>query len=122
MKTAHFSACAAFAAAFISIAPTPVTAGQFDGVTVRLATFGGIWRDIVEENVGRAFAAEGGKIEYVLGQPANNMAKLIAARGQEPPFEIYETMDNFLPQLAAGGFLGKIDLAQVPNVRDLDAS
>src|ERR1700677_1829499 len=63
----------------------PAFAGQFDGVTVRLATFGGNWRDIVEAHVGKAFEAEGGKIEYVLGQPAQNMAKLIAARGQPAP-------------------------------------
>jgi putative spermidine/putrescine transport system substrate-binding protein len=87
-----------------------------------VATFGGIWRDIVEKHVGQAFAAEGGKIEYVLGQPANNMAKLIAARGQEPPFDIFETMDNFLPGLAAGGFLGKIDLNRVPNTSNLAPS
>src|SRR5215510_15624293 len=75
----------------------PASAGQFDGVTVRFGTFGGKWRDIVDSYVAKAFEKEGGKIEYVLGQPANNMAKLIAARGQEPPFDILETMDNFLP-------------------------
>jgi putative spermidine/putrescine transport system substrate-binding protein len=98
------------------------SAGQFDGVTVRIGTFGGKWRDIVESYVSKAFEREGGKIEYVLGQPANNMAKLIAARGQEPPFDILETMDNFLPQLGAGDFTEKLDLAQLPNLAQLDKS
>ena len=97
-------------------------AGEFDGVTVRIGTFGGKWRDIVDDHVAKAFAKEGGKIEYVLGQPANNMAKLIAARGQEPPFDILETMDNFLPQLTAGGFTESIDLSRVPNAAQLDKS
>jgi putative spermidine/putrescine transport system substrate-binding protein len=100
----------------------PASAGQFDGVTVRIGTFGGKWRDIVDSYVTKAFEKEGGKIEYVLGQPANNMAKLIAARGQEPPFDILETMDNFLPQLAAGNFTEKLDLAKVPNLGELDKS
>jgi spermidine/putrescine-binding protein len=102
------------------IASGPAQAGQFDGVTVRIGTFGGKWRDIVDAHVGKAFAAEGGTLEYVLGQPANNVAKLIAARGQEPPIDVLETLDNFLPQLAAGGYMAKIDLAKVPNAKQLD--
>ena len=102
--------------------PAAALAGQFDGVTVRLGTFGGKWRDIVEGHVARAFEKEGGKIEYVLGQPANNVAKLIAARGQEPPFDLLETMDNFLPQLGVGNFTEKLDLAHLPNLGQLDKS
>jgi spermidine/putrescine-binding protein len=111
----------AAALAIASIASTAV-AGQFDGVTVRIGTFGGKWRDVVDAHVAKAFEKEGGKIEYVLGQPANNMAKLIAARGQEPPFDILETMDNFLPQLTAGNFVDTIDLSKVPtgSARQID--
>jgi putative spermidine/putrescine transport system substrate-binding protein len=102
--------------------PCLAFAGQFDGVTVRLATFGGKWRDIVEEHVGKAFEAQGGKLDYVVGQPAQNMAKLIAARGQPAPFDMMETMDNFLPTLEAGGFTEPLDLKNIPNVRDLPAN
>ena len=105
-----------------AIGAGPAAAGQFDGLTIRIGTFGGKWRDIVEAHVAKEFEKEGGKIEYVLGQPANNMAKLIAARGQEPPFDILETMDNFLPQLAAGNFLDTIDLSKVTNTAMLDKS
>ena len=106
----------------IAASTAPASAGQFDGVTVRIGTFGGKWRDIVDSYVAKAFEQEGGKIEYVLGQPANNMAKLIAARGHEPPFDLFETMDNFLPQLAAGNFTEPLDPTQVPNLRELDKS
>ena len=106
----------------VGACPGAASAGQFDGVTVRFGTFGGKWRDIVEGHVARAFGKEGGKIEYVLGQPANNVAKLIAARGQEPPFDLLETMDNFLPQLGVGNFTEKLDLAQLPNLGQLDKS
>jgi putative spermidine/putrescine transport system substrate-binding protein len=114
---------AGLAAAFATAAmASPVHAGQFDGVTVRIGTFGGKWRDVVDTYVTKEFEKEGGRIEYVLGQPANNMAKLIASRGQEPPFDILETMDNFLPQLTAGAFLDTIDLSKVPNTTQLDKS
>src|SRR6202012_1987374 len=69
------------ALSLFTAAVAPACAGQFDGVTVRFATFGGKWRDIVEEHIGKAFEAQGGKIEYVIGQPAQNMANLIAVRG-----------------------------------------
>lgn len=97
-------------------------AGQFDGVTIRIATFGGKWRDIVDKHVGKPFEAEGGKVEYVLGQPAQNMAKLIAARGQAAPFDVMETMDNFLPTLEEGGFTEPLVMKNIPNTKDLPAA
>ncbi len=95
-------------------------AGQFDGVVVRIGTFGGKWRDVVEKTVGAAFEKEGGKLEFVLGQPADNLARLIAARGAPPPFDMLETLDNLLPTLKAGNYLSPIDLTNVPNTSKLD--
>jgi putative spermidine/putrescine transport system substrate-binding protein len=94
-------------------------AAQFDGITVRLATFGGKWRDIVAEHVVKAFEAEGGKIEFVLGQPSTNLAKLIAARGREAPFDMMETMDNNLPALTEGKFLEPLNLGNIANLRQI---
>lgn len=111
----------AFTAAAFAFALGSAHAGKFDGVTVKIATFGGKWRDIVDKHVAKPFEAEGGKIEYVLGQPAQNMAKLVAARGQPAPFDVYETMDNFLPGLAEGGFIAPLDLKKIPNASDLVA-
>ncbi len=95
-------------------------AGQFDGVVVRIGTFGGKWRDVVAKTVGTAFAREGGKLEFVLGQPADNLARLIAAHGAPPPFDMLETMDNLLPTLKAGKYLAPLDLANIPNTAQLD--
>ena len=106
--------------AFLVLGAGGSQAGQFDGVVVRIGTFGGKWRDVVEKTVGAAFAKEGGKLEFVLGQPADNLARLIAARGAPPPFDMLETMDNLLPALKAGKYLAPIDLANVPNTAKLD--
>lgn len=108
--------------AAVLLGSVDASAGRFDGVTVKFATFGGKWRDVVEKHVAKAFEAEGGKIEFVIGQPANNMAKLISARGQEAPFDVMETMDNMLPQLIDGGFIDKIDLKNIPNLSALNPS
>lgn len=120
MIARRFVALGVAVLASAALGAMPALAGQFDGVTVRVGTFGGKWRDIVDSHVARAFAAEGGKIEYVLGQPANNVAKLVAARGQEPPFDLLETMDNLMPILIEGGFIEPLKLANIPNVKNLN--
>jgi putative spermidine/putrescine transport system substrate-binding protein len=118
MKTLQRLAGAIVAAAMLLL-DSPVQAGQFDGITVRFGTFGGKWRDIVAEHVVKAFEQEGGKVEFILGQPSTNLAKLIAARGREAPFDMLETMDNNLPQLTEGKFLESLDLAKIPNISHL---
>jgi len=111
--------CAAIACASALHVDLAAAQARFDGVTVKLATFGGRWRDIVEKYVVKPFEAQGGKVEFVLGQPAQNMAKLIAARGQPAPFDLYETMDNFMPALVKGGFIEPLDLKKIPNTGDM---
>src|SRR5579871_6249658 len=63
---------------------------RFDGVTIRVATWGGSWRDRVQELIGAEFEKRGGKVEYVIGNALENFNKLIAARGQKPPFDVME--------------------------------
>jgi len=97
----------------------PSQAGQFDGIEVRVASYGGKWRNLIESTIGKAFAAEGGKMVYVAGSPAPNMAKLIASRGSEPPFDLWETLDDFLVPLASRNYLDEIDLSKIPNAAAL---
>ncbi|HKI81005.1 MAG TPA: extracellular solute-binding protein, partial [Pseudodesulfovibrio sp.] len=87
----------------------------FAGITVRMATFGGKWRDLIMANVGKAFADKGGKLEVFAGQPGDNVAKLIMARGAAPPYDLLEAVDNFLPALEHGGFIEPMDLDKIPN-------
>ena len=103
------------AAGVVAADSKPSVAGMFDGVEVRVASFGGKWRKLIESTVGEAFAKEGGKMIYVAGSPSPNFAKLIASRGAEPPFDLMETTDDFLPPLLAKGYLDEIDFSKVPN-------
>ena len=82
------------AAGVTAVDVKPSVAGMFDGVEVRVASFGGKWRKLIESTVGAAFAKEGGKMVYVAGSPSPNFAKLIAARGSEHPFDMMEPPDN----------------------------
>ncbi|MEC9345444.1 MAG: extracellular solute-binding protein [Pseudomonadota bacterium] len=87
---------------------------RFDGATLRVATFGGSWKDSLAEVISPKFEALGGTIEYVTGSPQANLAKLIAARGNAP-FDVMEILDAQVPDFQGSELLQKIDLSKVPN-------
>src|SRR5579864_7041605 len=93
---------------------------RFDGVTLKIGTWGGIWRDFQEKIIAPKMQQMGAKIEYVTGSPQDNLAKLIAARGREPPFDVLDTFDASLPTVIQGGLFQRIDLKAVPNIEFLE--
>ena len=96
-------------------------AGMFEGQTLTVGTYGGSWKDRICEYICPKIEAEGGKVEFVTGNPRNLLSKLVAARGQdEPPFDVVEITDATWPVVLAAGFVEKMDPANVPNVADLD--
>ena len=96
-------------------------AGKFEGQTLTVGTYGGSWKDRICEYICPKIEAEGGKVEFVTGNPRNLLSKLVAARGQdEPPFDVVEITDATWPVVLAADFVEKMDAANVPNVADLD--
>lgn len=95
---------------------------RLDGVTLRVATWGGSWRDTIQSLVGAEIERRGGKVEYVIGNPRDNLTKLINARGQPPPFDVMEVDDATRPFVEQGEFLAELDYTRLPNSRSLDAS
>ncbi len=99
-----------------------LAAGKFEGQTLTVGTFGGSWKDRICKYICPKIEAEGGKVQFVTGNPRNLLAKLVAARGQdEPPFDVVEITDATWPLVLAAGFVEKMDPANVPNVADMDA-
>lgn len=92
---------------------------RFDGVTLRIGTFGGPWRDSQANIIGKKFEELGGTIEFVLGSPQANMARLIAAQGATPPIDMIEILDANLPVMIEADLLMPIDLSKVPNTQYL---
>jgi putative spermidine/putrescine transport system substrate-binding protein len=101
-----------------AIAPDARAQQRFDGVTLRVATFGGAWRDIIAKEMAPKFAALGGKLEFITGSPQANLAKLVAGRGRAP-FDVVDILDAQLPSYLAGKYLAKLDPAQLPNTKYL---
>ena len=94
---------------------------RFDGVILKIGTWGGIWRDFQAKIIAPKMQEMGAKIEYVTGSPQDNLAKLIAARGREPPFDVLDTFDASLPTVIQGGFFQRLDLKAMPNVEFLES-
>lgn len=94
-------------------------AGDFDGVTLRVATWGGSWKKNFEDKIVPKMEALGGEIEFVTGSPQANLAKLIAARGRAP-FDVMEILDAQEDDFRQGEFLQKLDLSKIPNTADLE--
>ena len=94
-------------------------AGKFDGMTLTIGTFGGSWKGRLCNVFCPKFEAEGGKVEWVSGNPRLLLSKLIAARGQDAPFDVVEIVDSTWPDMLKAGFVQKFNPANVPNTKDL---
>jgi putative spermidine/putrescine transport system substrate-binding protein len=92
---------------------------RFDGVTLRVATYGGPWKDGIQALIGSEMEKLGGKIEFITGPPNAHLAKLIVARGKEPPFDLCEVDEPATPQFINAGVLQKYDASKLPNAADL---
>lgn len=114
-------AVAAFAStALTGIEDVHAQAKPFEGVTLRVATFGGPWRDDQVKYIAPKLEAMGAKVEYVIGSPQDNLAKLIAARGREAPFDVFEILDAQFDTVLEGGFLAPVDYNIVKNSQFLE--
>jgi putative spermidine/putrescine transport system substrate-binding protein len=91
---------------------------RFKGVTLRVATWGGATRDALRDYVGAELEKRGAKVEFVIGSPQDNLAKLIAARGQVP-FDVVEFLGTMRPEIEARNLLAPLDMSRIPNARGL---
>jgi len=110
---------AAAVATIPALSAAPARAGDFDGTTLRVGTWGGSWRDSLEKTVGTKIESRGAKIEYVLDSPTGNAAKLIAARGRAAPLDNMEGAPDLAPSLIEAKLIEKLDLSQIPNAKSL---
>ena len=93
---------------------TNAAAQRFDSVTLRVATYGGPWKDGMQALLGAEMEKLGGKIEFVTGPPSAHLAKLIVARGKVPPFDLMEVDEPAAPQFMKADVLQKYDVSKRP--------
>ena len=71
---------ATIALALVAGFAPPTVAGELDGQTLRVGSWGGSWQGIQKELIAKKLEAMGAKVEFVKGNPSANLAKLIASR------------------------------------------
>lgn len=98
-------------------ASQPVLAQQ-SNVTLKVANYGGAFDDVQTKYVASRFTARTGiKVDYIDGNPSDHLAKLIASRGREAPFDATYLDDNVQVEAIAAGVLGKMNESEVPNLK-----
>jgi putative spermidine/putrescine transport system substrate-binding protein len=103
-------------------APAVLSGALAQGSVLRVATWGGSWRDSLDKAVGERLAAKGQSIEYVLGNPDDNIAKLIAARRQgQDAFDVLEFTPAQRTPLSQAGVLERLDYADLSNASTIPA-
>jgi len=84
-----------------------------------VSVWGGNWKDTVEKVVGRAFTARTGiPVEYEVGGTIDRLAKARVAKGN-PLVDLNFTTTHVARLYISDGLYDKLDLAKLPNSKDL---
>jgi spermidine/putrescine-binding protein len=108
------------ATALAGLSALPLSAARAEAAgAIKVATWGGSWRDSLDKNVGERIRQMGGSVDYVVDTPQGNLAKLVAARGQGVPFDTMESGLELVQLMAADRFIEDLDYGQLPNAKAL---
>ncbi|MCC6887676.1 MAG: ABC transporter substrate-binding protein [Hyphomicrobiales bacterium] len=96
------------------------SAQQTSNVTLRVASFAGPFGEALQRYAFDLYTRRTGvKIEVQFANPADFLAKMIASRGREAPFDIVCLDDDVTAAAIDAGVLQKIDPAIVTNLKHL---
>jgi len=98
-------------------APTTVVAQQQSDITLRVANYGGSFTAAQRKYTADLFSKRTGiKIQYIDANPTDHLAKMIASRGREQPYDIAYLDDDVQSNAIKAGVLQKLDKSLVPNL------
>jgi putative spermidine/putrescine transport system substrate-binding protein len=107
--------------AFCSNAKAQSAPLPYAGQTLRVAIFGGSWQQWQQKVAEPRFKAmTGANVEYTPGSPVQFMPAIVAAKGQNVPFDVSPLSDDIAPQAAQQGLiLTDYDAKLMPNLQKL---
>jgi putative spermidine/putrescine transport system substrate-binding protein len=86
-----------------------------------VSIWGGSWRDMVAETVGKKFTADtGAQVEYVTGGTIDRLNKAKLSKGS-PETDVVLTTSHIGWLYASDDLLEKLDMSKVPNAKDIFA-
>lgn len=84
-----------------------------------VSIWGGSWRDLIADSVGKKFTAETGvPVEYITGGTIDRLNKAKLAKG-DPESDITFTTSHVGWLYANDGLFEKLDLSKIPNAKNL---
>jgi putative spermidine/putrescine transport system substrate-binding protein len=93
-------------------------ADELAGTSLRVATYGGGWRDSIVKFVLPGLIARGVKVEFTVGAPDDNLARLIAAKRQgQVPFDTIDPSALWYRDAVQAGFFAPIDYGRLANAQ-----
>jgi len=109
---------AAFAA--LAVVMSGAAAEQRSNITLKVASFAGPFGDALQKYAFDLFTRRTGiKVEVQYANPADFLAKMIASRGREPPFDVVCLDDDVTASAIDAKVLAKLDPAIVTNLKYL---
>lgn len=104
----------------VAISLSPAMAQQ--NITLKVASFAGPFGEALQKYAFDLFTMRTGiKVEVIYGNPADHLAKMIASRGREAPFDVVCMDDDVTAAAKDAGVLGKLDPSIVTNMKHLYA-
>ena len=87
-------------------------------VTIRVGSYGGAFDVLQTKYAVSLFTARTGvKVEFIDGNADDHLAKLIASKGREPPYDVVYLDDSVQVKAVAAGVIGKMNEKEVPNLK-----
>src|ERR1041384_2993379 len=109
LATGVAASAAAFGGAILA-------ADELAGTTLRVATYGGGWRDSIVKFILPDLIAKGVTVDFTVGQPDDNLARLIAAKRQgQIPFDTIDPSALSFQEAVKAGFFAPIDYGRITN-------
>jgi putative spermidine/putrescine transport system substrate-binding protein len=92
---------------------------EFAGQTLKVAIFGGTWQQWQQKVIEPKFTElTGAKVEYTPGAPGLFLSALVAAKGQNVPFDVTPMSEDLFPEANRQGLLipgTEYDKSLIPN-------
>ena len=95
---------------------------KFSDANVSIATFGGPWIDRITAELSKPMQDAGITMHFMAGRSPEFLAKLIAGRGQDAPFDVVEIADETYDDFRRGEFITPLNKANIGNLAHLDPS
>ena len=112
-------AVGAVAAMLSLVSPSPSEA-QSSSDTLRVGNYGGAFTRAQRKFSGELFTKRTGiKVEYINANPGNHLAKMIAGKGREAPYDVVYLDDDIQALAIQAGVLDKIDPSKLSNLRHI---